>query len=334
MGQERLPPAIFLMGPTASGKTDLAVRLAEVLPVELVSVDSALVYRGMDIGTAKPDAELLARAPHALIDIREPWESYSAADFYHDALREMERITREGKIPLLVGGTMLYFRVLRDGIAALPSADQVVRQEINALATEHGWPHVHALLSEVDPESAARLKPTDAQRLQRALEVYRVSGRTLTEFWREQARQTGETGKADDPHYNEVSAALPPIPYEIVSLAIAPRERKDLHERIATRFEQMLDSGFLDEVEGFFDAGVVDLSMPSMRCVGYRQVWEYLEGKFDFATMKERGIIATRQLAKRQLTWLRSWSDLCWLETEDEKVFDKALKVIKNATTY
>lgn len=326
--EEERPPAIFLMGPTASGKTDLAIALMETLPVELVSVDSALIYRRMDIGTAKPEPEVLKRAPHRLIDILEPWESYSVAQFYQDVCREMAEITRAGRIPLLVGGTMMYFRVLRDGIAALPSADEKVRREINTLAEEKGWAYVHSLLKEVDPESAARINPGDPQRLQRALEVYRVSGKSLTQFWREQH----QTGKGPDSDYTKLDSVLPPIPYRLVSLAIAPAERSVLHERIAQRFRLMLENGFLDEVTSLRELGRLDASMPSMRCVGYRQAWEYLEGQIAYDGMVERGIIATRQLAKRQLTWLRSWPGVNWLETGDEKVLDKALKIIKEAT--
>lgn len=322
-----LPPAIFLMGPTASGKTDLAISLRDHLPVELISVDSALIYRGMDIGTAKPEPELLARAPHRLVDIIDPWEGYSVARFYHDALAEMKAITESGKIPLLVGGTMMYFRVLRDGIASLPAADETVRAEIVTLANEKGWSHIHALLKGVDPESAARINPADPQRLQRALEVYRISGRTMTEFWQAQK----QTGKERDTDYTKLDEALPPIPYRLISLAIAPSERSVLHRRIEQRFSQMLDSGFIEEVERLRATGKLEASMSSMRCVGYRQVWEYLDGTLDKNEMFQKGVVATRQLAKRQLTWLRSWPDVSWLESGDEKVLDKALKICRNA---
>ena len=316
------------MGPTASGKTDLAVSLLEHLPVELVSVDSALIYRSMNIGTAKPEPELLARAPHRLIDILDPWESYSVAQFYHDAMAAMEEITRAGKIPLLVGGTMMYFRVLRDGIAALPSASPEIRAEINALAAEKGWEYIHSLLKEVDPESAQRINPADPQRLQRALEVYRISGKTLSQFWAEQ----NQTGKEPVSDYTKLESVLPAVPYSLISLAISPLERSVLHERIAQRFDQMLEQGLVEEVRSFYQSGRLDASMPSMRCVGYRQVWDYLDGQLNYAEMRERGIIATRQLAKRQLTWLRSWPDLHWLETGDKKVLEQALKIIRKAT--
>lgn len=315
--------AIFLMGPTASGKTDLAVELCQHLPCDIISVDSALVYRGMDIGTAKPNAELLARAPHRLINILEPWENYSVAAFYQDAVREMQAIRERGRIPLLVGGTMLYFRALRDGIAALPSANQAVRAEISTEAKLHGWTYVHQQLAKVDPQAAARIKPGDPQRLQRAMEVYRVSGKTMTELWAEQATEKATAGYAE-------SAACPPIPYRLVNLAIAPAERAALHERIALRFKLMLDAGFLDEMKCLRSEHKLQADMPSMRCVGYRQAWDYLDGNISYDEMEERGIIATRQLAKRQLTWLRSWPELHWLETGDKKVLDKALKIIKD----
>lgn len=336
--ESSLPRAIFLMGPTASGKTDLAIQLVRRLPVDIISVDSALVYRGMDIGTAKPSKAELVDAPHRLIDILEPTESYSVARFYDDALREMRSVTAKGRIPLLVGGTMMYFRVLRDGIASMPSADEGVRKEINALAEVKGWPHIHALLAEVDPESADRIKPTDQQRLQRALEVYRVSGKTLTQFWADQkesrkdAKGTGEaveTGKAVEPDYTVTEGALPPVPYDVMALAIAPSDRKVLHARIEQRFRAMLGNAFEEEVRALRARKDLSLDMPSMRCVGYRQMWEYLDaqGSIDYDYMVERGIIATRQLAKRQLTWLRSWKDLTWLETNDEKNLDEVLKL-------
>ncbi len=327
-----LPGAICLVGPTASGKTDLAVALTEKLPCEIISVDSALVYRGMDIGTAKPDAALLQRAPHRLINLIDPWESYSAARFYQDALREMQDIQRSGKIPLLVGGTMLYFRVLRDGIAAMPEADAVVRAEILDLAQRFGWPHIHKLLQEVDPDSAARIHPTDPQRLQRALEVYRVTGRTLSECWA--AQSIGKTGNDVNPHYTENEEGLPPVPWRLLFLGLAPSSRALLHQRIEKRFDLMLEQGLIAEVQALYESGRLNPSMPSIRCVGYRQVWDYLAGVLDYAQMRERGIIATRQLAKRQLTWMRSWPDLHWLDSMDENVLDQALKLINGAAIY
>ena len=260
--QNKPPPAICLMGPTASGKTDLAIRLSEILPCELISVDSALIYKGMDIGTAKPTAEEQARAPHRLIDIKDPSEPYSVAMFREDALREMADITSRGKIPLLVGGTMLYFKILRDGIAELPSADLQVRDQILIEAGERGWPGLHKRLQQVDPETAERLKPGDAQRIQRALEVFETTGKPLSVWHQEQEEQR--------------------LPYRLIHFAIVPKERSVLHERIKIRFEQMIENDFVDEVRGLYARGDLDPSLPAIRAVGYRQVWSYLEGKNEF----------------------------------------------------
>ncbi len=306
---KELPPAIFLMGPTASGKTALAIDLVENYNCEIISVDSALVYKDMNIGTAKPDAELQARAPHRLIDLIDPTEAYSAANFREDALREMADITAKGKVPLLVGGTMMYFKFLRDGAAQLPKADEVVRQRLLAQAEEFGWPHMHAKLAEVDPVAAERLKPMDSQRIQRALEVFEVSGKTLTQFWAEQDEQ--------------------PLPYDVISFAVMPKERKTLHKRIAQRYQIMMKQGFVEEVKTLFAREDLHEDLPSIRCVGYRQVWQYLQGDIDYDEMIERGIIATRQLAKRQITWLRSWPDLNWLDTEDPNLLQSALKILR-----
>lgn len=295
----QLPPAIFLMGPTASGKTDLAIELCQRLPCEIISVDSALVYRGMNIGSAKPSAEELSRAPHRLIDIRDPVSNYSAAEFREDALREMAEITGRGKIPLLVGGTMLYFKALLDGLAQMPSADAQVRAQIEREAAEHGWPYIHSQLMEVDPDSANRIHPNHSQRLERALEVYRVSGVTMTQWHARQSKK-------------------PYLPYNITQLAIAPLDRAVLHQRIAKRFKQMLELGFIDEVISLRERGDLSLDSPSMRAVGYRQAWQYLEGDLTFEQLLERGIIATRQLAKRQFTWLRGWQDLHWIHTDGQ----------------
>ena len=304
-----LPPAIFLMGPTAAGKTDLAVTLHEQLPCDIISVDSALVYKGMDIGTAKPGSELLARAPHRLIDIRDPAETYSAAEFRADALREMKEITARGRIPLLVGGTMLYYKALRDGLADMPAADEAVRQEILDQAESEGWAAVHARLQSVDPASAARIHPTDPQRLQRALEVYLVSGRTVTELVAEQKRTQ--------------------LPYRVLNLAVAPQERSILHERIALRFHQMMDAGFIDEVEALYARKDLHPGLPSIRCVGYRQAWSYLDGELSRDEMVDRGIIATRQLAKRQFTWLRSWENLNWFDSLSADLLDSAMLSVR-----
>jgi tRNA dimethylallyltransferase len=309
-----LPPAIFLMGPTASGKTDLAVNLVERFNCEIISVDSALVYRGMDIGTAKPDAETLARAPHRLIDIIDPAESYSAARFRDDALREMADIREAGRIPLLVGGTMLYYRALQQGLSQLPEADAELRARIEAEAAEKGWQVLHDRLANVDPESAARIHPNDPQRLSRALEVYELSGQPLSLLWREQQKSA--------------------LPYRAVKLAVAPTDRPLLHERIALRFDMMLQQGFIEEVEGLYRRGDLHPDLPSIRCVGYRQVWNYLAGEWDKETMRERGIIATRQLAKRQFTWLRSESELTWFDSLDKKLVEKTLKLLDDRAIY
>ena len=327
MSIDAQPKAIFLMGATAAGKTDLAVELTKNLPCDIVSVDSALIYKGMDIGTAKPSAEVLAEAPHRLIDIIDPSESYSVAQFYQDALNEMDAISSAGRVPLLVGGTMMYFRILSEGIAALPSADENVRKVIVEDAKNYGWPYVHAQLTEVDPEAADRIKPTDPQRLQRALEVYRVSGKTMTQLWEAQKNPTGKQGHSD---YTELDSGLPPVPYNITSLAIGPTDRVVLHKRIEQRYHLMLEAGFIDEVKKFHGAELMHADLPSMKCVGYRQVWDYLDNKLGYDEMVERGIIATRQLAKRQLTWLRRWPNLHQLETNDSKVLAKALEIVEN----
>lgn len=289
-----LPPAIFLMGPTASGKTGLAVELAQRLPVEIISVDSALVYRDMDIGTAKPDAATLAAAPHHLIDLIDPAGVYSAARFRDDALALMADITARGQVPLLVGGTMLYFKALREGLTDLPQADAGLRAAIEAEAALHGWPALHAELARLDPESGARLQPADTQRIQRALEVVRLTGKPMSDYWR--------AGRA---------AALP---YQLLPIALIPADRALLHEHIARRFDAMLGAGLIDEVRALREKYRLNAAMPSMRCVGYRQVWGYLEGEFGRDEMRDRGVFATRQLAKRQLTWLRGMQDIVEVE--------------------
>nr|WP_275974509.1 tRNA (adenosine(37)-N6)-dimethylallyltransferase MiaA [Shewanella algicola] len=283
-----------MMGPTASGKTALAIDMATQHNCEIISVDSALIYRGMNVGSAKPTAQELAIAPHRLIDILDPSESYSAADFRRDALAAIEDIIARGKTPLLVGGTMMYFKALLDGLSPLPSANETIRKQILLQAEAQGWESLHQELCEIDPVAGQRIHPNDPQRLSRALEVYRISGKTMTEL-----TQTK-------------SAALP---YDVVQFAIAPNDRKVLHELIARRFNIMLEQGFIDEVATLKARGDLHLDMPSMRCVGYRQCWQYLDNEFDHATMVEKATAATRQLAKRQLTWLRSWPDLQWLES-------------------
>ncbi|RMU60048.1 tRNA dimethylallyltransferase [Pseudomonas syringae pv. syringae] len=313
-----LPPAIFLMGPTAAGKTDLAIELTKVLPCELISVDSALVYRGMDIGTAKPSKTQLAEHPHRLIDILDPAQSYSAADFRRDALAAMAEITARGNIPLLVGGTMLYFKALLDGLADMPAADAQVRAQLEADAQAFGWQALHDQLAVVDPVSAARIHPNDPQRLIRALEVYRVSGMSMTAHREQQTAQSTEAA----------ASGRQQLPYTVANLAIAPADRKVLHQRIALRFEQMLDQGFLDEVLALRSRGDLHSGLPSIRAVGYRQVWDHLDGKLTRDEMQERGIIATRQLAKRQFTWLRSWEDLHWLDSLASDNLSRALKYL------
>ncbi|MFO1389726.1 tRNA (adenosine(37)-N6)-dimethylallyltransferase MiaA [Cellvibrio sp.] len=302
------PTVIFLMGPTASGKTDLAIALRQHLPIEIISVDSALVYRGMDIGSAKPTPEELAAIPHRLIDIRDPSQPYSAADFVADAEREIADIHAQGKIPLLVGGTMLYFKALLDGLADMPEADPEVRAEIERDAEQFGWPYVHQQLAQVDPQMAEEIHPNHSQRVSRALEVYRISGKTMSELRQMQAQGQGQS-------FSER--------FNLIQIAIAPRERALLHERIKLRFSKMLEAGLIDEVKALYDRGDLHADLPAIRAVGYRQVWDFIEGRLSQEEMLERGIIATRQLAKRQFTWLRGWQNypgtqLNWLYTDDE----------------
>ncbi|WP_374486567.1 tRNA (adenosine(37)-N6)-dimethylallyltransferase MiaA [Zoogloea sp.] len=284
-----LPPAILLMGPTASGKTACALSLAQRLPVEIISVDSALVYRDMDIGTAKPSREERAVCPHHLIDIVSPEEAYSAARFCEDARRLMVEITARGRIPLLVGGTMLYYKALREGLSDLPEADADLRREIEDAAARDGWPALHAELARLDPDAAARLEPNDAQRIQRALEIVRLTGHPLAASYARREQQT-------DSH-------------RYIPLALTPGDRSVLHARIARRFDAMLLAGFVDEVVALRKHYQLDPNLPSMRCVGYRQALEYLEGHIDLPTMRDKGVFATRQLAKRQLTWQRNFRD-------------------------
>ncbi len=285
------------MGPTASGKTALAIKLVKEFNCEIISVDSALIYKGMDVGTAKPSEDELQSAPHRLINIIEPNESYSAADFRRDALNEIEIILQRGKIPLLVGGTMLYFKALLEGLSPLPAANEKVRQQIALEAETKGWQALHDELMVFDPVSAARIHPNDPQRLSRAIEVYRLTGRSLTEL-----SQT----KSDT------------FPYDVVQFAIAPTDRKMLHKTIEQRFNGMLAEGFVEEVRKLKAREDLHLDLPSMRCVGYRQCWEYLNGDIEYDSMVEKAVVATRQLAKRQLTWLRGWPELHWLESGEE----------------
>jgi len=297
------PPAVFLMGPTASGKTALACALADAFPVGLVSVDSALVYRGLDIGAAKPDAATRARQPHALIDIRDPGAPYSAAQFRDDALQAMDRITANGRVPLLVGGTGLYFRALHRGLSELPQADPDLRARILEDAQRRGWPALHARLAARDPSAAARIRPNDAQRIQRALEVIELTDRPLSELQR--------GGRVR-------------FPYRVLKLALVPRDRGRLRERIARRFDAMLAAGFLDEVRALRGRGDLDPDLPALRAVGYRQAWQHLEGEIDAAGFRERAIFATNQLAKRQLTWLRAEHDARVLDPDDPQCGPRA----------
>ncbi|OIR11198.1 tRNA dimethylallyltransferase [mine drainage metagenome] len=307
----KLPPAIFLMGPTASGKTGVAVELVQRLPVELISVDSALVFRDMDIGTAKPDAATLARAPHHLIDIIAPTEAYSAAAFRHDALRLMADITARGKIPLLVGGTMLYFKALREGLSPLPQADAALRAELDAEIAQHGIEHLHARLAEVDPETAARLHATDTQRIQRAMEIYRLSGQPMSLLIQQQEQN--------------------PLPYDILPIALLPSDRAVLHQRIAARFADMLKQGLVDELRGLRKKYTLHPTMTSMRCVGYRQAWQFIDGEITEPQLLETGIAATRQLAKRQLTWLRSTPDIIELDCLQPELASAVLSIAEQA---
>lgn len=308
------------MGPTAAGKTDLAIALHEHLGAEIISVDSALVYRGMDIGTAKPPPAELARAPHRLIDIRDPAQSYSAADFVRDAQAAMAEITAGGRVPLLVGGTMLYFKALLEGLSPMPPTDPQVRAAIAEEARQRGWPALHQELAAVDPDCAARLHPNHSQRIGRALEVYRISGTPIS-------------------HFQQVAGAGLLSQYRWVQLAVAPQERNVLHQRIARRFDKMLELGFIEEVERLYQRGDLHEHMPALRAVGYRQVWQYLAGQCDYTGMREQGIAATRQLAKRQLTWLRGWHDLRWVNTQDargqalefQEIFREILNILERS---
>lgn len=286
------------MGPTASGKTALAIDLCQHFDTEVISVDSALVYKGMDIGTAKPDAQERALAPHRLIDIVDPAQSYSMADFRRDALAHIEQLHNQGKVPLLVGGTMMYFKGLLEGLSPLPEADADIRAALEAEAKEHGWPALHQQLQQVDPQAAAKINANDSQRINRALEVYRISGKSMTELQQTKAQSLG---------------------FPVHQFAIAPSERRVLHQRIEKRFQIMLEQGFENEVLSLYNRKDLHPDLPSIRCVGYRQMWDYIAGEIDYDEMVFRGVAATRQLAKRQLTWLRGWQNLTWLESGDQE---------------
>ena len=301
------PPVICLMGPTASGKTALAMALSYALPCDIISVDSALIYRDMDIGTAKPSADELSKYPHRLINLRDAAQSYSAADFCHDALAEIASIRANNRIPLLVGGTMMYFKSLIEGISPLPAASSEVRQQIEREAVEHGWEAMHAQLAQVDSVSAQRIHPNDPQRLIRALEVFRLTGNTLTQLTQIKGNK---------------------LDGDILQFAITPKERSTLHERIELRYQQMIEQGFEKEVIELKKRNDLHENLPSIRCVGYRQMWQYLNGEYGHEEMIFKGVCATRQLAKRQLTWLRSWPELQWLTTDDEMNLSKVLAAV------
>ncbi|HEY5733746.1 MAG TPA: tRNA (adenosine(37)-N6)-dimethylallyltransferase MiaA [Gammaproteobacteria bacterium] len=294
---EPLPPVILLMGPTAAGKTDIAVELAGQGGYEIVSVDSALVYRGMDIGTAKPGPGTLAKAPHFLIDIRDPAEAYSAAEFVNDADQVISAIHQRGNIPLLCGGTMLYFRALTEGLSELPAADDDIRHALVAEAEVSGWEAMHQQLQKIDPESATRIHPNDPQRIQRALEIYRITGSSMTDWLKENKPQG--------------------LPYDFRHYVVAPADRSLLHQRIEQRFDRMLQAGFIDEVETLRCREDLNLEKPSMRAVGYRQIWQYLDGKYDLGEARLKAIYATRQLAKRQYTWLRGLKKGRWYDSNN-----------------
>lgn len=290
-------PAVLIMGPTGAGKTDLVLRLAEDWPIDIVSVDSAMVYRGMDIGTGKPSREVLARHPHRLVDILDPSQAYSAGQFVRDATQAIEEAHQRGRLPVLVGGTMLYFRALRRGIAEMPSADSQVRAQLDREAAERGWPALHRDLAAIDPKAAARIQPNDAQRIQRALEVFRLTGKTLSELH--------EAGK-------------PPAPnVRFLAYAWVPSDRERLYAAIEARFHRMMEEGLLDEVRALYARGDLHADLPAIRSVGYRQLWEHLEGREPLSSSVQRAIFATRHLARRQLIWLRSDRDVHWVDALD-----------------
>lgn len=301
-------PAIFLMGPTATGKTDIAVELFNRFPIELISVDSAMIYRGMDIGTAKPSKVLLKKVPHRLIDICEPDETYSAARFRRDALQAIDEIHANQRVPLLVGGSGLYFRSLESGISDLPDADEKIRQQLESEANELGWETMHRRLARIDPVAADRIHPNDPQRIQRALEIYEISGRNMTD------------------HYEDETSR--PLPFELIKIILNPEDRIVLHERIKTRFLKMLDEGFVEEVRTFYGNDRFCGTLSAMRMVGYRQIWDYLDGKMDYDQMVKKGIIATRQLAKRQMTWLRKEENAVFFDCDESELVDKIQEIL------
>ena len=303
------PQIVFLMGPTACGKTAMAAKLCQRLPFEIISVDSAMIYRGMNIGTAKPGSDLLRIAPHRLIDICDATEIYSAGRFRLDALRAIEEIQQQGKIPLLVGGTGLYFRTLDQGMADLPAADPSIRERLEREASVVSWTALHQRLAQIDPESAARIHPNDPQRIQRALELYEITGKSRSDLF--------------------AASRQRPLPFRISKIIIAPSDRSIIHERVKQRFLRMLEQGLVNEVRGFYERADMHAALPSMRMVGYRQVWRYLDGLITYQEMQEHAIVATRQLAKRQLTWLRSEQHGVWLDGADPELLNKTLKYLQ-----
>ena len=309
-----LPTAVAIMGPTGTGKTDLAVELVSGFPFEIISVDSAMVYRGMNIGTAKPEKEILEQAPHRLIDIIEPDDVYSAASFCKDALKEMAAITSAGKIPLLVGGTGLYFRALLEGISDLPSADPAIRQKLEKEASEQGWQVMHKRLESVDPDAAARIHPNDPQRIGRALEVFEITGKPITSFYKK------DQGK--------------PAPYRMLNVILEPEDRSWLHQKLTRRFDQMLEQGIVDEVQGLQKKFDLNAEIPSMRLVGYRQVWQYLANEIDQETMTEKAVIATRQLAKRQMTWFRSVNQAEHIFVDTSSPLNEILQILNKGELF
>ncbi|MFO7304940.1 MAG: tRNA (adenosine(37)-N6)-dimethylallyltransferase MiaA [Gammaproteobacteria bacterium] len=302
------PPVVLIMGPTGAGKTDLVLRLAEDWPIDIISVDSAMVYRDMNIGTGKPPPEVLARHPHRLVDILDPSQAYSAGQFVRDATAAIEEAHRGGRLPVLVGGTMLYFRALRRGLAALPSADPAVRAQIDREAAEKGWPALHRELAQIDPQAAARIRPNDAQRIQRALEVFRLTGKSLSEL--------------------HVTAHSPRPKLRFLAYAWVPGERARLYEAIEARFHRMMKDGFLEEVRALYARGDLHAELPSIRSVGYRQLWEHLQGKETLESAAQRAIVATRHLARRQLIWLRSESEVSWVDALESRADAHIVRVI------
>ncbi|GAB1261689.1 tRNA (adenosine(37)-N6)-dimethylallyltransferase MiaA [Aurantivibrio plasticivorans] len=314
------PLIVFIMGPTASGKTDLALALGQHIACEIISVDSSLVYRGMDIGSAKPSATELASIPHHLIDIRDPADPYSAAEFRDDALHLIDSIIAKGKTPLLVGGTMMYFNVLLKGLADMPASDPDLRAQIEQQASELGWPAMHQRLEKIDPELAATLHPNHSQRIARALEVYQLSGKTMTQLRNEQHVQRQRDPLAE---------------YDVKQIALTPAKRETLHARIALRYQRMLDEGFEAEVLKLYQRDDLHSDLPAIRAVGYRQMWGYLNSEYDYDEMVAKGVAATRQLAKRQLTWLRGWSELKWIFTDNDQGQIKNInQIVKETLSY